>query len=161
MTNRRLGCMLPPARQLWPTAPTIWTPSFLSSLFTPSFSLSLVWFSCLSLNTKEDDERGSEASKREQLRGKERENEIHSSCLFGVVVWSVSLHPAPRAKSPINRKPQFTICFWHAPVQHVQACEGLKARQQIFGHAWWHFVLTQICCRSKLRRKCILAFFFI
>lgn len=74
MTNRRLGCRLPPARPPWPTAPIVWTPSFRSSLVFPLVcrSLALVWLARLSLNTRPDEKKESKAShyeaKRERMK---------------------------------------------------------------------------------------------
>ena len=42
MTNRKLGRTLPAARPLWPTAPTVWTPSFLFPVVYSLVSLSPV-----------------------------------------------------------------------------------------------------------------------
>lgn len=70
MTNRRLGCKLPPTHPPSPTALIIRTPSSFSSLFSLSASLLLVWLWRLKLNTKKDEKErsGKAIMKREEWK---------------------------------------------------------------------------------------------
>lgn len=79
MTNRKLGCTLPAARPLWPTAPTVWTPSLLSLVvFFPWFLFLRFWLSWLSLNTNEDERERIKGEKRKRVIVLQRRRKLYS-----------------------------------------------------------------------------------